>query len=261
MDFDLKDNSPETSPEEPRETTDPSTYRVSIQPVISYGRSPAGAEALDLPRSYGTQSLTLMARDPRSIFAYWDIDWPEAFRAAEPQGRKVHLRLLNADGAEETTVEIEPMAGSCYITVPNANTTYGGEIGFFQPPEVWNSLATSELITTPPETVASEGEVDFATVPFHLTFQHMIDLLRISKQENESLTAMLADLRQRAQSSQSSAQLSDEQRDLAQILESAGSASRSPARPSAWTQQRLERVLGFGSTSPAGGFGGSSRTR
>ena len=112
--------------------------------------------------------------------------------------------------------------------MPNGSATYGGEIGFFQPAEVWNSLATSDLITTPPDTVADAGEVDFATVPFHLTFQHMINLLRVSKQENESLTAMLADLRQRASNPEN--WLSDEERDLAQILDQADAGPRSPSR-------------------------------
>jgi hypothetical protein len=258
MEIDLKES--ESFDDETSRTPESGTYRVSVRPVISYGRTQQGGGMLDLPRSYGTQSLTLMARDPHSIFAYWDIDWAAAFHQAEPQDRKVHLRLLNADGSEETTVEVEPMAGSCYITVPDANATYAGEIGYFQPAEVWNSLATSELITTPPDAVTSEGEVDFATVPFHLTFQHMIDLLRISKQENESLTAMLADLRQRAAAPEGNATLSNEERDLARILKAAESTPRS-AQSNAWSQQRLERILGFGNSSPAGGFGGSSRTR
>ncbi len=261
MEFDSKKNAP-LRPENASATGESSGYRVSPQPVISYGKTDRiTAEALGLPRTYGTQTLTLMARDPRNIFAYWDIDWPTAFREQEPEDRKVHLRLLNADGAEELAVEIEPMAGSCYISVPDANMTYSGDIGFFQPPEVWHSLATSELITTPPETVAAEGEADFATVPFHLAFQHMIDLLRVSKQENQSLTTMLADLRQRATTPETGQPLSEEQRDLANILRSAEVTPRQSQRPMAWTQQRLERVLGFGNTSPSGGFGGSSKTR
>ncbi len=261
MEFDSKKAAP-LAPENAGAAKENSGFRVSPQPVISYGKTEGiTAEALGLPRTYGTQTLTLMARDPRNIFAYWDIDWPAAFREQEPQDRKVHLRLLNADGGEELAVEIEPMAGSCYISVPEANVTYSGDIGFFQPREVWHSLATSELITTPPETVAGEGEADFATVPFHLAFQHMIDLLRISKQENQSLTAMLTDLRQRVNTPESGFSLNEEQRALADILRSAEVTPRQPQPPMAWTQQRLERVLGFGNTSPSGGFGGSSRTR
>ena len=248
-------------PDETDETAEQSGYRVSTHPVIKYGRSDAmTAESLGLPRTYGTQTLTLMARDPHNLFAYWDIDWSSAFREEEPANRKVHLRLLNGDGAEETIVEIEPMAGSCYITVPNANATYSGDIGFFSEDETWRSLATSEVISTPPDTVVDPGEVDFATVPFHLTFQHMVDLLRVSKQENESLTAMLSDLRQRAATPETRNTLSDEQRDLAEILRRS-QTERRPSQPMAWTQQRLERILGFGNSSPTGGFGGSSRTR
>ena len=108
MDIDLKDNAPESSPDDGGLAPETATYSVSTRPVVSYGRADYRAEMADLPRSYGTQTLTLMARDPRNIFAYWDIDWTKAFHDSEPQDRKVHLRLLNAAGGEATTVEIEP---------------------------------------------------------------------------------------------------------------------------------------------------------
>jgi hypothetical protein len=48
------------------------------------------------------------------------------------------------------------------------------------------------------------------------------------------------------------------------VLEDSGAwvsveAGRTGEAPDLWVQQKLERVLGFGATSPAEGFGGSSR--
>jgi hypothetical protein len=155
------------------------------------------------------------------------------------------------------------MAGSCELNVANADSAYSGEVGYFLPGHVWNSLATSELIRTPPDAMAGNEAADFATVPFHLAFQHMIDLLRISKQENESLTTMLASLRERATTGEQQSSLTAPQRELAQVIETVAQSAQQTtgARTPGWTQQKLERILGLGpATSPSGGFSGTSPT-
>ena len=246
--------------------TESPTFRLSAAPVVEHaGDAAARYEESGLPRTYGTQTLCLMARDPHTIFAYWDIDWQNAFASGTPRDRKVNLRLLTEDGSEQSLVEVEPMAGSCEISVPDADTAYSGELGYFHPAKTWNSLATSELIRTPPDALAEEGEIDFATVPFHLAFQHMIDLLRISKQESASLTGMLSDLRERASSIAAGDSLTSQQRELAEVIEgvaATSSAALDDRKAQTWSRQKLERILGFGSgpSSPANGFGGSSRT-
>ncbi len=243
---------------------DGSAYRISSRPLIHNGAGRDATMAADLPRSYGIQTLCLMARDPHSLFAYWDIDWSAAFRENPPLARKVHLRIRDESGAEQTSAEVEPMAGGCFITVSDSDRAYSGEIGYFNPPNVWNRLAASAIVTTPPDSLVESDESDFVTLPFHLSFQHMIDALRISKQENESLTAMLRDLRARAAAPETSAALTAEQRDLARVLASApsaapGAASQASDPAVVWTQRRLERIAAFGPSSLESGFGGSSR--
>ncbi len=111
-----------------------SSFRISARPVVSRtdAESP-DAGASHLPRSYGTETLSLLARDPHTVFAFWDIDWNAAFRGLASKERKVHLRLLDSDGTEQTAVEVEPMAGSCYVTVADADAAYSGEIGYYHP--------------------------------------------------------------------------------------------------------------------------------
>lgn len=241
-----------------------SSFRISARPVVSRANAESPEpEPSHLPRSYGTETLSLLARDPHTIFAFWDIDWNAAFRGLTAKERKVHLRLWNSEGTEKTFVEVEPMAGSCYVTVADADSAYSGEIGYYQPATNWNCLATSALVTTPPNAHAADAEVDFATVPFHLSFQRIVDLLQVTQQENATLTAMLADLSERVRSAES-ANLTPEKRELACVVEMARSTTdTSTATRSAnpRLQQQLDRILGFGSSSsPAGGFGGSSRS-
>ncbi|HEX8679352.1 MAG TPA: hypothetical protein VF683_05310, partial [Chthoniobacterales bacterium] len=97
------------------------------------------------------------------------------------------------------------------------------------------------------------------------SFQHMVDLLRIYKQENESLTAMLNELRQReSPSTADPSQSTPEQQNLAREIE-AVTAQQSPPTPAAssspdlWARQNLGRTIGLGGPSSGGGFGGSSR--
>ena len=246
---------------------DDATFRVSAEPVVENGTGGAASETAPgddagLPNAYGSQALYLMARDPHSLFAYWDIDWTETFRTQMPRDRKVHLRISRGDGAEETSREVEPLAGSCHVDVSSGDELYTAELGYFHPPGKWNSVAISVPVATPPDSVEQGEAPDFATVPFHLSFQRMIDLFRVSKHENESLTAMLADLRERARAPTGSAMMTEEEREIVRAIDDAvaesGRDETQTETPDLWVQQNLERILGFGGsgTSPEGGFGG-----
>jgi hypothetical protein len=206
-----------------------------------------------------------MPRDPHSIFAYWDVDWHRAFGEKLPTDRKAHLRVFDAEGSQRTELEVEPMAGSCYVSVADADESYSAELGYYSPAGTWNSLATSASAATPPEVSGATGFPEFATVPFHLSFQHMVDLLRVYKQENESLTAMLNELRQReASSAPVLNHATADQQNLARAVEAAASQQPAPApaassSPDLWQRQNFSSTIGSGGFSPSGGFGGSSR--
>ena len=267
MAFELKP----TPDDQPQESDGGTAFSVSAEPLVDdrSAAHDAAAEAAggELPRTYGAHVLTVMPRDPHSIFAYWDIDWQLIFRDGRPADRKVHLRVLDADGAEETSVEVEPMIGSCYVTVRAPDTSYSAELGYFQPATVWHLVASSEPVRTPPAALAESTPVDFATVPFHLSFQRMIDVFRVSKHESASLTEKLSDLRARVSARTDAATITPEEQEIVRAIDEA--LARRPAPPpmerhiaDAGVEQHLERILGIGGkggTSPAGGFGGSSR--
>ena len=66
--------------------------------------------AVQLPRFYGEPVLFAIARDPRTIFAYWSIDWASIFYTTAPVDRQVHLRVYRGDGGDEAAAAAEPMA-------------------------------------------------------------------------------------------------------------------------------------------------------
>ena len=246
------------------------TFSVSAEPTVA-AYSAAGEAGItdaseELPSSYGTGLLTLMPRDPHGLFAYWDIDWETAFREMRPRDRKVHLRVSTAEGAQETSLEVEPMAGSCYVEVAAGDVSYVAEIGYYEPAGVWRSVAVSLPVKTPPDSVAEKREVDFATVPFHLSFQRIIDLFGVAKRDNESLTEMLARVREGAAARAERVPFTPEQQEVVRAIDEALATSPAPAVgdrgiTDLGAEQHLASILGIGKagTSPAHGFGGSSR--
>src|SRR5260370_13123209 len=109
-----------------------SGFRISEGPVVRLGRGKRSfdlEELIELPRVYGPPILFAIARDPRTIFTYWNIDWPSIFEKTAPVDRQVHLRVYRDDGAEETAVAAEPMSGNCYLTVTQPRGDYRVELG------------------------------------------------------------------------------------------------------------------------------------
>lgn len=241
------------------------SFVLSSQPIVELEQrasSPHDFENLgELPRSYGGAFLFAIARDPHTLFAYWDIDWAEVFGDNPPADRKVHLRALWHEGIEESTAAVEPMAGSQLISVKHARSSYRIEIGYYAPDDVWNSVAFSAAVITPPDDVAEGSSIDVATIPFHLSFQRIVDTFRGSKYDGDALAEIVGRLQHHADHSDAS--LPENERELLRVLESGLSgtaAQRSRLRNAEdvfATRQRVESILGFGATSPA--HGGSSR--
>src|SRR6202051_4200883 len=96
------------------------------------------------------------------------------------------------------------MLGTYYARVANPRQNYRVELGYYEPAGGWRAVAVSEAVTMPPDSVSENVDVDLATIPFHLSFQRLIDLFRA--QNGDALTEIISRLQRRA--------VSDEDRDL-----------------------------------------------
>lgn len=206
----------------------------------------------ELPRFYGRPVLFGIARDPHTLFAYWEIDWKSTFGDNPPADRKVHLRVLADDGTEESKMTVEPFAGNHCVAVAHARSTYRIELGYHGSAEVWNSVATSEAIATPPDDVSEDDAIDVATIPFHLSFQRMVDAFRASKYDGDALVEIVGRLQERADDP-TEIELTETDRELMRAIDwglsEADSRQRSRLRKSAdpfAARQRIEAILGFG---------------
>ena len=238
-----------------KNSLDPSSgYKISEGPVTSSSLPRRDVEELTgLPAHYGKPLLVAIARDPRTLFVCWSVDWPAAFAKGFPVDRCAHVRIRQ--NGNEKTVAVEPMGGSCAIDELEPGETYSVELGYYAPPETWNSVVTGNEVMMPFAS-GSEEMIDVATVPFHLTFQRILNVFRGSN--GDDLAQTLAKFQERASRSELS-------RDEAEVLRSLDlspedlqktAAARESLVKSERLRERGERL--FGGASPGEAFGGSS---
>jgi Domain of unknown function (DUF4912) len=211
-----------------------------------------------LSRVHGAPLLFAIARDPRTIFTYWSIDWPAVFAKTVPVDRQAHLRVYRADGDEEESVAVEPMSGNCSIAVSRTGGSYHVEIGYYQPADVWHSIATSDKVTMPPDSFAGYGDVESATIPFHLSFQRLLDLFGAST--GGALARTISQFQERALSNEKRKQLNAEEREILRAMDLSLSELAAARRSfidtagSEALRKRTETLLGFGPASPSRAF-------
>lgn len=237
-------------------------FRISEGPAARRWGSEVGFpdELIDLPRIYGPPLLFSIPRDPQTLFTYWNVNWSEIFAKGEPLDRQVYLRVRTSDGSDESEAVVEPMLGSYYAGVAQAGGTYQAELGFYDATGGWSAIVTSETVTMPPDSVSENSELDLATIPFHLSFQRLIDLFRASN--GNAIGAILARLQRRAVTKDERDLLTPEEWEVFRAMDVSVSDINAAREPFQKDDERLRRkteaVLGFGATSPGRAPGESS---
>jgi hypothetical protein len=237
-------------------------FRISKNPVVQISAAderhdvPGGVR---LPSKYGARILFAIARDPRTIFTSWKIDWLALFEKVAPRDRQVHLRVHRADGVEQRTVAVEPLAAMHYLTTSATHASYRVEIGYYDSGDVWHSVAMSHQIVTPPDGIAETTDVDLATIPFHVGFQQLMDFFGPSN--GTPLVNVISGFQKRAVSAEKPQNLSPHEQKILRKLDVSLSDVVSAWRRfeqinSEQLARRTRALVGFGSTSPSRGFEG-----
>jgi len=235
------------------------TFHISRKPVVPLAEDQESRDLSDgsePTRFHGPPRLLAIARDPWTIFAYWYADWPTIFKNVAPVDRQVHLRVHSADGLEEKEAAVEPMAGMHYLTMSQRHRACRIEIGYYQPADVWNSVATSNAIMMSSAEVSENEQVDLATIPFHLSFQQLVDLFGVN---DEAVAAVISRFQTRAVSSARYEKLSSDERKVLQRTGAALSALVDARHTfnqidSEKVKRRAESLLRPDSTSPSRAF-------
>jgi len=241
-------------------------FKICREPVVHLGaavQSSDAAESASMPRICEEPMLFAIARDEQTIFVSWDIDWPSVFDKAMPVDRQVHLRLLTGDGFEQARVAVEPMLGRFYVSVSKPRAMYRVELGYYAPDRGWRSVAISDAVAMPADAPSENIQVDLATVPFHISFQKLVDQLGLTN--GDPLVTALSRLEDRIVA------FAERDVDLAladcEILRAldmsiedlrSGRVSFAKRPNESRLHKRLEAILGFGGPSPTSGSGAGS---
>jgi hypothetical protein len=143
-----------------------------------------------LPTGYG--EMFLIARDPHWLFTYWDFDY-----AKFPANRKLFIEVFR-DSELESVVEINEIARNWYIPVQSAGSQYSAIFGYRDAKDVWTTVGKAGPTQTPPESISPNWDTQFATVPFHLSFNFLLDVVSSARSGGQPLTETLARLQQAA---------------------------------------------------------------
>jgi len=239
-------------------------FKICREPVADFSAVVQSSEAADhmsLPRISEGLVLFAIARDDHTIFVSWDVDWPFVFGKAMPLDRQVHLRLIAADGFEQKRIAVEPMLGSFYMPVSQPRATYRIELGYYPPDRVWKSVAISEPVAMPANAPSENTQVDLATVPFHIAFQKLIDLL--TPTNGDPVVAALAHLEERIVAfAERDVDHDPRDREILRALDMSiddlrDRASFAKGPNKLQMGKRAYGILGIGTTSPMSGFGSS----
>jgi uncharacterized protein len=109
----------------------------------------------ELPSCYGDNKITLLARDPHWLFAYWEISNTKENTFFEEFGQTVWqksvpaLKVTNVSQNSSFFIRINDFSDNWYINVPDTNNLYIAEIGRRVAGEFFIHLASSNYAATP----------------------------------------------------------------------------------------------------------------
>ena len=148
-------------------------------PIPSSGSDETLDQLGELPHSYGADTIFLVAQEPHWLFTYWDID------ISRHPGGRTFLRVYLGPETIESEIEVPFETRNWYIPVKAAGSKYTVEIGYYRG-SVWRVIARSVTIQTPADRISDSNQFDFATIPFHLSFQKVMENVQFAMREGES---------------------------------------------------------------------------
>ena len=152
----------------------------------------------ELPEAYGTKKLFLTARDPHWLYAHWDLTREQQLKLnARSAAGHLILRIYagKVEGHPICDIHVHPESRHWFAHVERAGDSYAAELGYYSPPGRWTRIAVSSATVTPPDAVSTEGDVEFATIPFEFPFARLIEIIKSAVRENLPLAQAVEELR------------------------------------------------------------------
>jgi len=126
----------------------------------------------ELPTSYDQTRLTLMARDPNNIHAYWEIAPQDIANLQNKLGPEfdrssyalrlhdVTMREFNGHNSNHSfDIDIAPHMTNWYINLWTDNVNFCGQIGVRTPSGEFHSFTQSNVAMTPPANASGRSDM------------------------------------------------------------------------------------------------------
>jgi hypothetical protein len=147
----------------------------------------------ELPESYGTKKLVLIARDPHWLYAYWDFT-SQQLAEARHASRDHCLVLRVFETGNPFPVQEIPLhqqARNWYLHVGKAGATWRAQLGYFRHDGAFHVISESGRATTPRDFLGSRAPQRFVTIPADWSLRQLFDLVRGHQRAEEKLADVL----------------------------------------------------------------------
>ncbi len=172
--------------------------RYALGPAAPPAHAARFDEPGELPDAYGTQRLTLTARDPHWLYAHWDFTGEQLkkFNALSMDGHLI-LRVFAGEvsGEPAVTQHVHPESRHWFVFVGRGGTKFSAELGYRSAGKKWVQLAASRPTLTPPDSLSEDTSVRFANLPVEVPFDQILDVVKAAMSENIPLLEAIQQLR------------------------------------------------------------------
>ena len=173
--------------------------RYALGPTAVANQPELAEEIGELPEAYGTRRLFLAARDPHWLYAHWDFTTPQLRDCnARSADRHLVLRVFQDTRHQPPCAEVHvhPESRNWFVHVGRGGAKYLAELGYYRSEDhAWIVTSVSEATLTPPDTLATDAQVDFVTIPVEIPFEQLVGLVSRAAKENVPLAEALMQLR------------------------------------------------------------------
>lgn len=163
------------------------------EPVVAHE-----SESGELPESYGTGQLWLVARDPNWLYANWDLTRGQqrSYNRLSADGHLILRAFVDHAGGElAAEVHVHPESRSWFIHVGRAGLKYVAELGYTAKRGGWKSIAVSGATLTPPAGLSDDLTAEFATLPVDVPMAQLVATVRSLAAGSAPLLATIRQLR------------------------------------------------------------------
>jgi uncharacterized protein len=173
-------------------------HRYALGPTGVSKQPELVGEPGELPEAYGTKRLFLTARDPHWLYAHWDFSAAQLQECnAASADRHLVLRVYVGElsGAPHTEVHVHRESRNWFVHVGSGGTRYIAELGYYRARDrEWVRVSTSGATLTPPDALAPDTEVEFATIPLDVPLSTLVSLVQAAAMENVPLAEAIMQL-------------------------------------------------------------------